>query len=192
MFRKTAILLSLLTLSLAAPLYAKPETLNIDKAHTFITFKVSHIGFAWIPGAFTDFDGTLVHDAEQPANSKVTFTVRIPSLDTWHAERDKHLKSDDFFAAESHPTATFTSTAYEPAGDNTAILRGDLTIKGITREVEFKVNELAAKEDPWGNFRRAWEAETELDLGAFKLNEALGGNPKTATLKIALEATRAK
>lgn len=192
MLRKTGILLSLLALSFAAPLAAKPETLAIDKGHTFIMFEVSHIGFAWIPGAFTEFDGTLSYDPENPAASKVNFTVRIPSLDTFHAERDKHLKSSDFFDAGKHPTATFVSTAYEPAGENKAVLRGNLTIKGITKPVEFQVNELAAKEDPWGNFRRAWEAETELDLGAFKLNDFLGGNPKTATVKIALEATRAK
>lgn len=192
MSRKTGLLLSFLALSFAAPLAAKPETLTIDKGHTFITFKVSHIGFAWIPGAFTDFSGELAYDAENPAASTVKFTVQVPSLDTFHAERDKHLKSGDFFDAGKHATATFVSTAYEPAGENQAILRGNLTIKGITKPVEFKVNELAAKEDPWGNFRRAWEAETELDLGAFKLNDALGGSPKTATVKIALEAVRAK
>ncbi len=192
MSRKTALFISLLALSFAAPLGAKPETLNIDKSHTFVTFKVSHIGFAWIPGAFTDFDGTLVYDADKPQNSKVNFTVQIPSIDTWHAERDKHLRTDDFFNAEKHPTATFVSTAYEPTGDKHAILRGDLTIKGITKSVEFKVNELAAANDPWGNFRRAFEAETELDLTAFKLNETLGGNPKTATVKVALEAVQPK
>lgn len=192
MLRNAVTALSLLALLATAPLHAKPETFEIDKSHTFVTFEVSHIGFAWIPGAFTDFNGELVYDADKPGNSRVEFTVQVPSLTTFHAERDKHLRSDDFFAADKHAAATFVSTAYESAGEGKATLRGNLTIKGITRPVEFEVTELAAKNDPWGNFRRAFEARTELDLAAFKLNDYTGGNPKTATVKIALEATRAK
>ncbi|HEX6927782.1 MAG TPA: YceI family protein [Gammaproteobacteria bacterium] len=189
--RSALALVMSLAMTLAAPAHAKPENFQIDKGHTFVTFKVSHIGFAWIPGAFTDFSGDLVYDAEKPANSKVTFTVRIPSLTTSHAERDKHLKSDDFFNAEEHDTARFVSTAYEPSGGNSAILRGNLTIKDITKPIEFKVTELAAKQDPWGNFRRGFEAEAELNLADYKLDYA-GAVPETATVIVSLEATRAK
>ncbi|HEX7029003.1 MAG TPA: YceI family protein [Gammaproteobacteria bacterium] len=191
MLRKLSILLSLSALAFAAPLQAEPQQFNIDKGHTFVTFRVSHIGFAWIPGAFTKFDGDLVYDPENPANSKVNFTVQVPSIDTWHAERDKHLQSEDFFAADEYPTAKFVSTAYEPTGEDTAILRGELTIKDITRPVEFAVTELAAREDPWGNFRRGFEATAELNLADFELDFA-GPVPESATVTVSLEATRAK
>src|SRR5690606_21116938 len=137
MSRKLSIFLSLAAFLVAVPAHAEPQQFDIDKGHTFVTFKVSHIGFAWIPGAFTDFDGDLVYDPDNRANSKVTFTVKVPSIDTWHAERDKHLQSCDFFSADEFPTAKFVSTAYEPAGENAAILRGNLTIKDITKPVEF-------------------------------------------------------
>ncbi|HEX6930100.1 MAG TPA: YceI family protein [Gammaproteobacteria bacterium] len=191
MLRKLGILLSLSALAFAAPVNAEPQQFDIDKGHTFVTFKVSHIGFAWIPGGFTEFSGELAYDPENRANSTVTFTVQVPSIDTWHAERDKHLQSEDFFAASEYPTAKFVSTAYEPTGENTAILRGDLTIKDITKPVEFAVTELAAREDPWGNFRRGFEATTELNLADFELDYA-GPVPATATVTVSLEATRAK
>jgi len=191
MFRKLSLLIALVSLPLAAPVQAKPENLTVDTDHTFITFKISHIGFAWIPGIFTSFSGDVSYDPEKPADSKVSFTVQVPSLTTFHAERDKHLKSDDFLTAEKHGTATFVSTAYEPTGTNTANLRGDLTIKGVTKPVTFKVKELAGKKDPWGNFRRGWEAEADVKLADFELNDFNGAAP-VATITVAMEATRAK
>lgn len=187
MFRNVLPLVTLLLL--AAPLNAAPEKLQIDPAHTFITFKASHIGFAWMPGLFRNFEGALTYDPDNPSNSQVEFSVEISSLATFHAERDKHLKSDDFLDAKKHPTATFKSTAYEVTGKDSAILRGDLAIKGATRPVEFEVTELASREDPWGNFRRAWSAQTELKLADFDIDD-FGGAVETATVKIAIEATR--
>src|SRR5690606_20753817 len=76
------LMIAFAALAFALPLQAAPETFTIDKGHTFINFKVSHIGFSWLPGRFTDFDGTLVYDEANPANSKVEFTVNMPSLNT--------------------------------------------------------------------------------------------------------------
>ena len=187
--RLTTVLSVTAMLAIAVPAGAAPEQFAIDKAHTFVTFKVSHIDFAWIPGAFTDFNGELVYDPENRANSKVTFTVKVPSLSTWHAERDKHLKSGDFLEAEKYPEAKFVSTAYEPTDEDTATLRGNLTLHGVTRPVEFTVNELAGREDPWGNFRRAFEATGEIRLADFKIAN-FDGAVESAEMKIALEATR--
>lgn len=191
MTRKTLLLPALLALVFAAPLQAKPEQLDIDEAHTFVSFKVSHIGFAWIPGTFTGLDGELSYDPEKRENSTVKFTVRVPSLTTFHAERDKHLKSDDFFNAARFETATFQSTAYEPTGDDTATLRGKLTIKDVTKPVTFEVKELAGKPDPWGNFRRAFEATGDIKLADFGLDD-FGGAASTAEITVMLEATRPK
>lgn len=188
-FKLGAALSAVALLTVALPAQAEPTGFDIDEGHTFVTFKVSHIGFAWIPGAFTDFNGELVYDAENRANSKVTFTVETPSLATWHAERDKHLQSGDFLDAGKYPTAKFVSTAYEPTGENTAILRGNLTLHGVTKPVEFEVNELAARKDPWGSFRRAFEAKTEIALADFNIS-TLNGAVETAEVSIALEATR--
>lgn len=189
MSKKTALITALLGMSLAAPLQAAPENLTIDKSHTFIMFKVSHIGFGWMPGVFTKFDGDISYDPERPAASEVNFTVQVPSLNTFHAERDKHLKSDDYLTAGEHPTAKFVSTAFEPTGDGSGKLHGDLTIKDITKPVTFEVNELAGREDPWGNFRRAFEAEGEVKLKDFDIDD-FGGAAETVTIKVSMEATR--
>ena len=174
---------------------AAPEQYKIDTRHTFITFKVSHIGYSWMPGIFKDFSGSLTYDPENRSNSRAEFTVQTSSLDTFDAERDKHLRTerDGLFEADDYPTATFVSTAYEPTGPDTAVLKGDLTIKGQTQPVAFEVQEMAASEDPWGNFRRAFSATTtvrilDFDLSWFQENGI--PVPETAELHIAVEALR--
>lgn len=170
---------------------AAAEQYEIDEAHTFVTFEVSHIGFAWMPGRFNNVSGSFTYDPEDRTNSGAEFTVRTESLDTDHAERDKHLRGDDFFNVSEWPEATFESTAYEPTGENTAILRGDLTIKGTTETVEFEVEELAAREDPWDNFRRAFSASTEIDMRDFNVDEyGLPEVSQPVELRIAVEGVR--
>ena len=169
---------------------ADDHAYTIDKGHTFITFEISHIGFAILPGSFNDFDGEITYDAANPENSSTTFTIRMESIDTEHAERDKHLRGDDFFAVDDYPTATFVSTAYKPTGDNTAELTGDLTIKGVTKPITLDVVMKNAAKDPWGNDRIAFEATGEVTLADFNIDYDLGPASRTADLKIALEATK--
>lgn len=181
-----------LTFALAAtPVQAEVETYEVDKGHTFVTFEISHIGFAWIPGTFNEVDGSLLYDPEDRSNSRAEFTVQTASIDTEHAKRDKHLRGEDFFEVDKYPTATFKSTGYKPTGENTAVMTGDLTIKGVTKEVALEVEELAAKEDPWGDFRRAFSASTDINLDDFKIDQyGLGPASKTAKVRIAVEALR--
>lgn len=173
---------------------AAPEQYKIDTRHTFITFKVSHIGYSWMPGIFTDFSGSLTYDPENRSNSSAEFTVQTPSLDTFDAERDKHLRErDGLFETGEYPMAKFVSTAYEPTGPDTAVLKGDLTIKGETRPVEFQVKEMAASVDPWDNFRRAFSATATVPIQNFDLTWFEDNGipvPKTADIEIAVEALR--
>lgn len=173
------------------PVQAEVEEYKLDKGHTFITYEVSHIGFAWIPGTFNEFDGSFTYDPEDRANSSVEFTVQTASLDTEHAKRDKHLRGEDFFNVSKYPTATFKSTEYKPTGDDTAVMTGDLTIKGVTKEVEFKVKESGGRVDPWENFRRAFAATAEINMDDFDIDQyGLPPVSKTAEIRIAVEATR--
>lgn len=175
----------------ATPALAEPEQYQIDEGHTFVTFEISHIGFAWMPGTFNDVSGKFTYDPDDRSNSGAEFTVKTASLDTNHAKRDKHLRGEDFFDVSEYPEATFESTSYEPTGDNTAVLRGKLTIKGTTKPVELKVTEMAARTDPWDNFRRAFEARTEIVLADYNIDEyGLGEASSTAELRIAVEGLR--
>jgi len=130
----SAVVLALATA--ATPALAETGRYELDKGHTFITFEVSHIGFAWIPGTFNDFSGSFTYDPDNRANSSAEFTIQTASIDTEHAKRDKHMRSEEFFNVEKWPEATFKSTSYEPTGENTAVMRGDLTIKGTTRNID--------------------------------------------------------
>jgi polyisoprenoid-binding protein YceI len=185
----TALLALTLTTSVAQ---AEPQAYEIEKSHTFIAFKISHIGYAWMPGVFKKFSGDMTYDPDNRSNSEVSFTVRTPSVDTFHSERDKHIRErEGLLNTSKYPKATFESTSYEPTGADTAVLTGDLTIKGTTREVEFQVEEGKAAKDPWGNFRRAFTATGEVDLEAFGITEFKDMDaPKTAQLEIAVEALR--
>lgn len=189
--RLHATMLALALTTAATAALAAEEQYKIDDEHTFVTFEVSHIGYAWIPGTFNNVSGTFTYDPDNRGNSSAEFTIDTASLDTNHAKRDKHLRSDDFFNVSRYPEATFVSTSYEPTGESTGVLRGDLTIKGTTRPVELEVRELAAREDPWDNFRRAFEARTEISLQDFNVDEyGLPEVSHTAELRIAVEGLR--
>lgn len=114
-------------------------TWNIDPAHTDVVFSAKHMMVTTVRGKFHDVSGTITLDEEHPANSAGTFTVGVASLNTGVEPRDGHLRSADFFDAENHPTATFTTTRIAGRGGNDYAVTGDLTIRGTTRPVTFDV-----------------------------------------------------
>lgn len=107
---------------------------NFDKAHTFIGFKVKHMGLIEVPGFFRDFTGEVNYDAKDASKSTVNFTAKTASVDTGVAGRDTHLKTADFFEVEKYPEMTFKSTKVEKRGDGWNVT-GDLTMKGVTKSV---------------------------------------------------------
>jgi polyisoprenoid-binding protein YceI len=125
----------------SAAAQAEPVAYTIDKSHTAITFTVDHFGFSTVHGRFNDFDGTLTLDRENPANSKVSFTVKAASVDTQWAKRDEHLRGPDFFNVEKFPDITFKSTKVVLDDDDKdeADVTGDLTLLGVTKPVTFEV-----------------------------------------------------
>ena len=124
----------------------------IDKQgqHAFVTFKASHLGYSYIIGHFESFEGSFSHDASNPANSKASVTIEARSLDTNHAERDKHLRGDEFLDVGKYPTITFESVAYS-GGANAGKLTGNLSLHGVTRSVVLDVTQIGEGKDPWGN-----------------------------------------
>jgi polyisoprenoid-binding protein YceI len=141
---KKLLLAAALSLSLGAPVLAAPAPWAIDNSHTAITFTVDHFGYSTVHGFFREFTGELSLDPEAPEASEVAFTIQADSLDTLFAKRDEHLKSADFLDVAKFPTITFQSTKVEPAGNDSAKVTGDLTIKGVTRPVvlDVKLNKL--------------------------------------------------
>jgi polyisoprenoid-binding protein YceI len=133
-------------------------TWKIDPTHSRVEFSIRHMGIATIRGSFADFDG-VIHGGDEP---QISGAIRVASVDTRDEARDGHLQSPDFFDAERHPEITFASTRFEPGK-----LVGDLTIRGVTREVELVAQVTGAGTDPWGNERLGLELEGEIDRREF-------------------------
>jgi len=114
-------------------------TWTIDPAHTDVVVSARHMMVTTVRGKFHDVSGTITIDEENPASSSGSITVGVASLNTGVEARDAHLRSADFFAADTHPTATFTTSRIEGKGGNDYTVTGDLTIRGITRPITFDV-----------------------------------------------------
>lgn len=112
---------------------------TLDKLHSNLRFTVSHMIVAETEGTFKVFDGTVEHTKADWSDAKINFTVDVNSINTDNDYRDKHLKSDDFFNAEKYPTISFKSTSFKPLGNNNYELKGDLTIRDVTKPVKFDV-----------------------------------------------------
>ncbi|MEK7831182.1 MAG: YceI family protein, partial [Acidobacteriota bacterium] len=108
---------------------------KIDPAHSVIGFSIRHYEINWVEGRFKDFDGTIHFDDADITKSSVDFTAKIESVDTGVAARDQHLRKDDFFDAAKYPQMTFKSSRVERKGKNGYVLHGDLTIRGMTKQV---------------------------------------------------------
>jgi polyisoprenoid-binding protein YceI len=152
-----------------------------------------------VRGEFSGVAGTVVVDAEDPANSKVEAAIDATTIQTRDSQRDQHLKSADFFDVEKYPRITFTSKKAMPVGEGEWRMAGDLTIHGVTKEVVLAVEGPTPEvKDPWGNIKIGASATTKLDRRDFGLvfNMALeaGGVMvgDEVTIQLELELTRQK
>ncbi len=132
-------------------------TYTIDASHSRIGFVARHAMVTKVRGSFNEFEGTAVLDGANPAASTARLTIQAKSIDTRNGQRDEHLRSNDFFAMDEHPTLTFTSTGARQTGDAEFELDGDLTIKGATRPVTIPFTYGGAATDPYGNLRVGFE-----------------------------------
>ena len=191
LMKKTGLAAAALLLSSMA--FAEPGgTYQFDKkgAHQFVMFKISHLGYSWLYGRFNDFNGTFTVDAENPENSKVEATIQTASVDSNHAERDKHLRSDDFLDVDTYPTATFKSTNIQLTGDDTAKITGDFTLHGVTKKVTLDAKMIGYGDDPWGGYRMGLEASTTLKLSDFGITKDLGPASESVAIIISVEGIK--
>lgn len=167
-------------------------TYAFDKkgAHQFVMFKISHLGYSWLYGNFNEFTGSFTVDEDNPENSKVRAEIKTASIDSNHAERDKHLRSDDFLDVSKYPTATFESTGIEQTGERTAKITGDFTLHGITKPVTLDAKMIGYGDDPWGGYRMGLEASTTLKLADFGITKDLGPASETVEIIISVEGVR--
>ena len=134
-----AVLLAGSFIMMAGAAHAAPETYTLDTSHTNVVWSINHFGFSNPSGKMTKVEGTLVLDEAAPANSKVDVTLSPADVQTGIEKLDEHLKSKDFFDAETYPKATFTSTKVELTGKETAKVTGTLTLRGVSKPVVLNV-----------------------------------------------------
>ena len=177
-------------LSVSANLHAEEYLIDTKGAHAFIQFKIAHLGYSWLLGRFNEFDGSFSYDEKNPSASKVVVTINTASVDSSHAERDKHLRGKDFLEVKKYPEAKFVSTSYEEKGDGKGILKGDFTLHGVTRPIVIDVKQIGAGPDPWGGFRRGFEGTTRIALKDYNINFDLGSASKELELQLYIEGIR--
>ncbi len=191
--KKTLAALTLSSLGLASvPALAADYVIDTEGAHASINFKIQHLGYSWLSGRFNDFDGSFSYEPEDVEASKVTVTVDTSSIDSNHAERDKHLRSDDFLNTGKHGEAKFVSKRIENVeddGDEFDVV-GDLTLHGVTKEITIEVEKVGEGEDPWGGYRVGFEGEAELTLKDFGIDYDLGPDSRVVHLELHVEGVR--
>jgi polyisoprenoid-binding protein YceI len=177
----------------AASQSIKPTQWQIDPAHSAAHFSVRHLMISNVRGEFTKLSGSVLIYPADPAKSTVEITIEAASINTREAKRDEHLRSADFFDAANHPALTFRSKRVEALGLENFKLTGDLTIRGVTKEVTFDVEgPTASVKDPWGNIRAGVAASAKINRKDFglvwnALTEA-GGVVVGDEVKITIEA----
>lgn len=129
------------------------KTWTVDPAHTEIHFRARHMVISTVTGKFDRFEATAITENDSLENAKVTFTADTASVNTGTKQRDDHLRSDDFFNAEKYPTLTFESTSFTQAGNENYKLKGNLTIRDVTKPIELEVEYGGEIKDPYGNRR---------------------------------------
>ncbi|KPV41310.1 hypothetical protein AN478_01590 [Thiohalorhabdus denitrificans] len=188
---KKTLITGLFALGFAIPgAQAAEYKIDTEGQHAFIQFKIQHLGYSWLHGRFNDFSGHFTYDKENPDASEVVVNIDPASIDSNHAERDKHLRDEEFLHVDEYPEAKFESTGFEDHGDGTATLEGELTLRGETNPVTIDVEHVGHGEDPWGGYRRGFKGTTKLALEDYGIDYDLGPDAEEVYLTLSIEGVR--
>lgn len=189
---KKQLLAALIGGSLLAPMAASAADYVIDRegAHASITFKVSHLGYSYVVGRFNDFSGDFSYDAKNPAAAKVNVKVNTLSVDSNHAERDKHIRSADFLNAAKFAEATFVSTSVEDKGNGDMVIKGNVTLNGVTKPLAIQAHAVGEGQDPWGGYRAGFTGTTTFAMKDYGIKMDLGPASANVELDLVVEGVR--
>ena len=183
---------SILVVAFMFGMSAQAADWNLDQVHSAVEFSVRHLAISKIKGKFNEFEAKMVFDGKSVENGSAEFTIQVASIDTENEDRDKHLKSADFFGAEENPTITFKSKKISAVKDGKFQITGDMTMRGVTKEVTFDCELHGVVQGPGGNTRAGFSAETTINRQDFgvswsKTLDACGlivGNDVKLTLEL--------
>lgn len=190
-----------LTLAAAAALslaYAAPATtaqaadyvIDTKGAHAFVQFRVKHLGYSWLYGRFNKFGGDFSYDEANPEASQINVTIDTTSIDSNHAERDKHLRNADFLDVEKFPEAKFVSTGLKLNDDGSAKLMGAFTLRGVTKPITLDITKMGEGKDPWGGYRAGFQGSTTITMADYGMTFNLGPASTEAEITLTVEGVR--
>ncbi len=169
---------------------ARAAEYRIDPSHSVVQFKISHLGFSWMVGVFDRISGSFTFDpAAGPAGQSVSVEIETASIDTGHAERDKHLRSPGFLNVKKFPRASFVSTGYRGDAEG-GTMTGNLTLMGVTRPIAIAVKKVGEGDDPWGGYRAGFEGTATLDRRDFNAGRNLGPASESMAFFLSIEGIR--
>ena len=177
--------------AISFPVQAEYYQIDTEGAHAFIEFRIQHLGFSWMSGRFNSFTGNYSYDENNPSTAKVEVEIDVASIDSNHAERDKHLRGDKFLDADAFPKASFKSIAFDQAKDGTAVLTGNFTLHGVTKQIEINIEPVGHGLDPWGGYRRGFVGTTQFTIADYGIDVAkLGPSSQVIFLTLSIEGIR--
>lgn len=165
--KKITLASMLLTTALAFNASAADYVVDYQGAHASINFKVKHLGYSWLTGRFNTFDGNFSYDENNISASKISINIDTTSVDSNHAERDKHLRNDDFLDVDKFSTAKFVSSKVEDLGNGKLKVTGQLTLQGVAKEIIINAEKVGEGKDPWGGYRAGFSGTTSISMKDF-------------------------
>jgi len=159
-------------------------------AHASIQFRVKHLGYSWLVGRFNRFDGQFSYDAEAPGNTTIEVNIDPASIDSNHAERDKHLRGEKFLHVRKYRVSKFIGTGFDVLPDGTMILNGDFTLHGHTKPIQIQVSEIGEGKDPWGGYRHGFTGFTTINTIDYGMKSVLRPESRQIELFLNIEGVR--
>lgn len=169
--------------------FAADYVIDTQGAHASINFKIMHAGFSWMTGRFNNFQGNFSYDKDNIAASNVSVEIDAASVDTNHAKRDKHLRSEDFLEVEKFPKASFVSTKFIDKGNGKMDIVGDLTLHGVTKSITIDAERIAEGERK-GKYLAGFAGTTELVLKDYNIKRSLGPASESVFMELHIEGIR--
>ena len=190
MITKLAIISLMAGTMLIPAVNAADYIIDTKDAHASINFKIKHLGYSWLTGRFDKFSGKFSYDPKNISASKVDVNIDTSSLNSNHAERDKHLKSDDFLDVSAFSNANFTSTSVTKKADGQLAIRGLLTLHGVSKAITIHAQSTGEGNDPWGGYRVGFSGTTAIALKDFDMKRNLGPSSTHVLLELHNEAIK--
>jgi len=165
---------------------------EVDSVHSSVVFRIRHLNVSYAYGRFNDISGQFMFDEADPAKSRIDVSVKVESIDTANTDRDKHLKSAEFFNVAEHPTIAFKSSRVEKLADNKYRAEGELTLMGVTKPLTVELERVGSVDHPKLGARSGFETVFTIKRGDFGLNAAAGMLGEDVRLMVSIEGVRAQ